>query len=109
MYGRQPSVAGPNLIATLGFQMVQELQDKRRIQVFQSLLAGWPAVLLGKKIQQQAHRVAVAGQGCLAQAALGPQPLLEEILDELGQRIGQRFRHRTALLSAMPADWAGER
>src|SRR5664279_3543288 len=79
-------VAGADLVAALVFEMVEERADQRRVQLGDVQLAGLRAGAGGGEGEQQPERVAVAGDGVCAGAALADEPVAEERLQQRRER-----------------------
>ena len=88
--GRQPGVAGPDAVAAVGFQMVEERADQWCVQIGDVHSGGRLAGPLFGEDQQQLDRVPVGGDGVGAGLSLPGQPVGEERLQGGGQRAHDR-------------------
>ena len=77
---RQPGVAGPDGVAAVCFEVVEERADQRRVEIGEVKLTRLLAGLLLRELQQQPQRVAVSSDRPWADVLLGHQPVGEERL-----------------------------
>ena len=77
---RQARVAGPDRVAALVLEVIQERADQRRLEIVDVEIAGRLVTVLGGECKQQADRVAVGGDRMRAGLSLGDQPIGEERL-----------------------------
>ena len=68
---RQPGVAGPEAVAALLLEVVEERADQRRVEVGEVQPVGCLPVLCCGEVEQQPDRVAVGGDRVRAGVALG--------------------------------------
>ena len=59
----QAGVAGPSTVAAVGLDVLEELADEGRIEIFDEQIGGRLAESLGREVQQQPERVAVSSDG----------------------------------------------
>jgi hypothetical protein len=81
----KPGVTGPNTVAALGLEVVEEVQHERRVEVGQLQCRGWLAGAVLDEAEQQLERVAVGLDGAGAGPALSDQAPQEEVLHELAE------------------------
>ncbi len=79
--GGQPGVTSPNADRPVGFEVVQERPDRRRIEIVDVQLVRCLAGAPLREAQQQADRVAVGGDGVRAGVAV---PMLSGLVVHVG-------------------------
>ena len=86
---RQPGVAGPDAVAAVVLQVLQERGDRRGVEVGQAERARRLPRAGGGKAEQQPERVTVGGDRGRAGVTLADQPAGEELLQD-----GSEVTHR---------------
>jgi hypothetical protein len=95
-YGRQPCISRADAVGSLPFDMVEEGQDDRRIQILDTEGCRLDAMGLMNESQQQAKGISVGGKSSGAGMFLVEQEVDEEGLHQA--RCGDRwFLHSSAL------------
>ena len=82
----QPRIAAAGAVAALAFDVDQEVAHQVGVQIFDLEFRRRPAGPLAGEAQQQAERVAIAGDRVRARLHLGAEPVGEELLDERRKR-----------------------
>jgi hypothetical protein len=78
----EASVAGPSTVAAVGLEVLEELADEGRVEIFDEQIRGGLVESLGREVQQHAERVAVPSDGVRARVPLPKQAVREEGLHE---------------------------
>jgi hypothetical protein len=104
----QPQVPGPGAVAPLVFEMVQERRDGGGVQVVPVEFGGRLAGVLVHEGEQQAHGVAVGGDGLRAGLTLLEEPVGEERLQRRrGKRHDRAARHAVSCRAAASVSSSG--
>jgi hypothetical protein len=91
MDGSQTVVSCPRAVATVGFEVLEELPQERNIEIFNQHFGRRPAEALTAELEQQPKGISVSRYGILARTELLDQPVGEESLNE-GLQAGNAHR-----------------
>jgi hypothetical protein len=94
----QSCIAAAHRVVAFGFEVGEEVEDQRRIEVAQSQLGRWFAPFSVRIAQQQPEGIAIGGDRPWAGILLLQQAFGEEALDQRGEfgRNGEQGVHRVA-------------
>jgi len=91
VYRGQTVVSRTRAVATVEFEVFEELPQEGNIEVFHGQFGRRPSKTLGGELEQQTEGISVSRYGVLACAELLYQPLSEETLNE-GLKAGNTHR-----------------
>ena len=84
--GCQSGIAGSGAAASCVFHMIEEIQHKRFIDIFNAELLDILVQRVGRVAQQELHGITVSHKGMGCQAFLEGQVVAKETFDEVGKR-----------------------
>jgi len=82
VYRGQTVVSCPCAVATVEFEVFEELPQEGNVEVFHEQFGRRPSQALGCELEQQSKGIPVSRYGVLARTELLQQPISEETLHE---------------------------